>query len=79
MTRTVNLTLAAALVAAILAALLLGSVSLSPLRVLSALGLHGDPGDALVVWQIRLPRALAAAMVGAALGMSGAALELVLV
>ena len=75
MTRTVNLTLAAALVAAILAALLLGSVSLSPLRVLSALGLHGDPGDALVVWQIRLPRALAAAMVGAALGMSGAALQ----
>lgn len=29
----------------------------------------------LVVWQIRLPRALAAAMVGAALGMSGAALQ----
>ena len=75
MTRTANLALAALLLAAILLALLLGSVSLSPLRVLGALGLRGDPGDALVVWQIRLPRALAAAMVGAALGMSGAALQ----
>ena len=75
MTRTANLALAALLLAAILLALLLGSVSLSPLRVLGALVLRGDPGDALVVWQIRLPRALAAAMVGAALGMSGAALQ----
>ena len=75
MTRTANLALAALLLAAILLALLLGSVPLSPLRVLGALGLRGDPGDALVVWQIRLPRALAAAMVGAALGMSGAALQ----
>ena len=43
--------------------------------MLGALVLRGVPGDALVVWQIRLPRALAAAMVGAALGMSGAALQ----
>ena len=73
MSRTAFLALASLLLAAILLALLLGSVSLSPLRVLGALVLRGDPGDALVVWQIRLPRALAAAMVGAALGKSGAA------
>ncbi|MCG8443447.1 MAG: iron ABC transporter permease, partial [Caulobacterales bacterium] len=32
-------------------------------------------GDTLVVWQIRLPRAVTAFVVGAALGMSGAALQ----
>ena len=35
----------------------------------------GDPGDRLVVMQIRLPRALTAFAVGAALGTSGAALQ----
>ena len=34
-----------------------------------------DSADRLVVWQIRLPRALAAYLVGAALGISGAALQ----
>ncbi|RXZ65222.1 FecCD family ABC transporter permease [Pelagerythrobacter rhizovicinus] len=75
MTARTNALLALALAGAILLALLLGSVPLSPMRVLSALGLQGHPGDTLVVWQIRLPRALAAAVVGAALGMSGAALQ----
>ena len=67
--------LAAALVLALLASLLLGSVPLPLARVLAALAGSGSEGDALVVWQIRLPRALAAALVGAALGMSGAALQ----
>jgi len=67
--------LAAVLALALLASLLLGSVPLSLSRVLAALGGGGSEGDALVVWQIRLPRALAAALVGAALGMSGAALQ----
>lgn len=67
--------LAAVLALALLASLLLGSVPLSLSRVLAALGDSGSEGDALVVWQIRLPRALAAALVGAALGMSGAALQ----
>ena len=75
MSARANLVLTLALVGAILLALLLGSTSLGIARVLAALGLQGDPGDAIVVWQIRLPRALAAAMVGAALGMSGAALQ----
>lgn len=75
MTIRANALLTLALIAAILLALLLGSVPLSPGRILGALGLQGNPGDILVVWQIRLPRALAAALVGAALGMSGAALQ----
>jgi len=75
MTIRANALLTVALIGAILLALLLGSVPLSPLRVVSALGLQGNPGDILVVWQIRMPRALAAAVVGAALGMSGAALQ----
>nr|WP_247710732.1 iron ABC transporter permease [Qipengyuania aestuarii] len=60
---------------ALLLSVTLGSVSLPIDRLLAALAFQGSEGDELVVWQIRLPRALAAAMVGAALGMSGAALQ----
>ena len=75
MTARANLMLSLALLGAVALALLLGSTSLGFTGVLAALGFQGDPGDSIVVWQIRLPRALAAAMVGAALGMSGAALQ----
>lgn len=64
-----------ACVFAILAACLLGSTPLSASRVIAALFGGGDAGDQLVVWSIRLPRALAAFLVGAALGISGAALQ----
>ncbi|MEO1221306.1 MAG: iron ABC transporter permease [Pseudomonadota bacterium] len=70
-----SLPLAAGLVVAIFASLLLGSVPLSFARILGALAFQGTPGDQLVVWEIRLPRSLAAAVVGGALGMSGAALQ----
>jgi iron complex transport system permease protein len=69
------LALAIGLVLAILAALLIGSVPLPPARLLAALSGGASEADRLVVWHIRLPRALAAALVGAALGMSGAALQ----
>lgn len=59
----------------IIAACLLGSTPLGPNRVLAALFGFADAGDTLVIWQIRLPRALAAFVVGAALGTSGAALQ----
>jgi iron complex transport system permease protein len=62
-------------VAALLAACLLGSTPLPPARLLAALTGSGAPGDTIVVWLIRLPRALAAFLAGAALGMSGAALQ----
>ncbi|UAB77831.1 iron ABC transporter permease [Erythrobacter sp. SCSIO 43205] len=64
-----------ALAVAIIVSLLLGSVPLPLGRVISALAFGGTVGDQLVVWDIRLPRSLAAAIVGAALGMSGAALQ----
>jgi len=67
--------LAAAGAAAIIAACLIGSTPLPLGRVLAALVGAASPGDTLVVWSIRLPRALAAFVVGAALGLSGAALQ----
>jgi iron complex transport system permease protein len=63
------------MVLSIFAACLLGSTPLAPARVLGAFVGFGDPGDRLVVWAIRLPRALSAFLVGAALGLSGAALQ----
>ncbi len=61
--------------ATIFAACLIGSTPLPAGRVLAALVGAGEAGDRLVVWSIRLPRALAAYLVGAALGLSGAALQ----
>lgn len=67
--------LAVASLLAILAACLLGSTPLPLDRLLAAFLGGGEPGDRLVVWAIRLPRALAAFLAGAALGLSGAALQ----
>lgn len=67
--------LAAASLVAIFAACLLGSTPLPAGRVLAAFIGTAEAGDQLVIWQIRLPRALAAFITGAALGMSGAALQ----
>lgn len=67
--------LAIASILAIFLACLLGSTPLSINRVLAAVFGIGDPSDQLVIWAIRLPRALAAFLVGAALGLSGAALQ----
>ncbi|MEM9304382.1 MAG: iron ABC transporter permease [Pseudomonadota bacterium] len=60
---------------ALFAACLLGSTPMGVDRVLGSLFGMGDSGDQVVVWQIRLPRALTAFVVGAALGASGAALQ----
>jgi iron complex transport system permease protein len=62
-------------VLAIFAACLLGSTPLGLDEVLFALVGRGDVGDQIVVTQIRLPRAMAALLVGGALGISGAALQ----
>ena len=67
--------LVAASVLAIFAACLLGSTPLPPERLLAAFMGGAETGDRLVVWQIRLPRAIAAFVTGAALGISGAALQ----
>ena len=71
----VSLLLATAAATAVFAALLLGSTPLSLARVLQGLIGSGDAADTLVIWQIRLPRALTALLVGMSLGISGAALQ----
>jgi iron complex transport system permease protein len=48
---------------------------MAPDRVLAALLGQSSAADQVIVWQIRLPRALAAFAVGLALGVSGAALQ----
>ena len=67
--------LAAASAAAVVAACLIGSTPLGLGRVAAALTGAGSAGDQIVVWEIRLPRALAAFAVGVALGASGAAMQ----
>lgn len=67
--------LVAASIVALFAACLLGSTPMPFGRVLTAFVGGGDAADRLVIWQIRLPRAIAAYLVGAALGFSGAALQ----
>ena len=74
-TRWLTPALAIASIIAIFAACLLGSTPLPIDRVFAAFYGGADAGDRLVVWSIRLPRALAAFLVGAALGLSGAALQ----
>jgi len=56
-------------------ACMIGSTPMEFSRVLAALLGQSSAGDTIVIWEIRLPRALAAFVVGAALGASGAALQ----
>lgn len=79
---TVAILLAVALAAAALAALATGPVSISPRAmgalVLDALAGRHDPAtarDGLVLFSIRLPRVVLAALIGAGLAVSGAILQ----
>lgn len=67
--------LIAASILAMVLACFLGSTDLSPRRIVMAFIGLGDRADMLVIWHIRFPRALAAFLVGAALGISGAAMQ----
>ncbi|MFG2125532.1 FecCD family ABC transporter permease [Streptomyces sp. NPDC048710] len=75
------LVLGGALLAALTAAVALGSTSIAPGEVWSVVWrrLSGEaprPGtDDLIVWQLRVPRALLAAFVGAGLGLVGTAVQ----
>jgi iron complex transport system permease protein len=66
--------LAIAVVALVLCGVTLtgGSYGLDLPRLLGALRGEGSATDAMVVWELRLPRMVAAMLVGAALGASGA-------
>jgi len=67
--------LVVALVAVTLLALLVGTIHMSPSVALSAAFGVGDPAAIAVVQTLRLPRSLLAILVGAGLGLSGAALQ----
>lgn len=55
-----------------------GSVSLSVGEVLRALLARADEASRIIVWNVRLPRVLAAAVAGAGLSVSGAVMQSVL-
>jgi iron complex transport system permease protein len=63
------------LAAAAVLGVALGPVRLSPSSLWAALTGHGDPTAVTIIQTIRLPRVALAALVGAALGMSGAAMQ----
>lgn len=60
---------------AVIAACWLGTTPMSFSRITAALFGQGAQSDEVIIWAIRLPRALAAFLAGAALGASGAALQ----
>ncbi|MGX5695199.1 putative F420-0 ABC transporter permease subunit [Agromyces soli] len=73
------------LAASILIAVTIGPASLSPADVLASLGAHLGIGEPTlsplrdgIVWQLRLPRVLTAAAVGAGLALCGAVMQAVI-
>jgi iron complex transport system permease protein len=76
MNRTaLNAGLALLALALMIASLLSGPAGLGPIESLRALVSGGDDAAMLIMHEIRLPRALLAALVGFSLGVSGAALQ----
>jgi iron complex transport system permease protein len=69
------LVLLLALVASVMVALWVGTIHVAPLSVWAAIMGDGDPTTVAVVRTLRLPRTLLAVLVGAGLGVSGAALQ----
>ena len=72
---TLNAVLVASLAGVVILSALLGSSELSVSQALAALFGGADETARIIVWEIRLPRALAALGVGAALGASGALMQ----
>ncbi|WP_424210681.1 FecCD family ABC transporter permease [Streptomyces sp. BI20] len=73
---TLTAALTAALAGAVLAGIALGSVPIPPGRVLSVLLGTEPPGPlTAIVWDVRLPRILLGALVGAGLALTGAVLQ----
>lgn len=75
--RTALLALALCLAAAALAvySVASGTINYSLAEVISALALRGEDKTELVIWSIRLPRAVAAIAVGMALGAAGSVFQ----
>jgi len=73
--RAMILVLSGLCLAAALASLLIGPARLSPAVVLAALAGRGEETVRIIVWELRVPRLILALMIGATLGMAGAALQ----
>lgn len=81
--RRILFVLSAALLVSVIAALSLGAVSISPAQAFAilfakcgvALSIPFQEQQEIVLWSIRLPRVLAAGLIGAALGMAGGAMQ----
>lgn len=58
-----------------IASLLIGPSAIGPVQSINALFSSGDTALALVMQEIRLPRAILAVLVGASLGLAGAAMQ----
>lgn len=69
--RGVMIALAAAVILMALVCLFIGSSHMSPGDCLRALTKSGDPAAVRIIWNIRIPRVLAAVIAGAGLSVSG--------
>ena len=65
-------------VATLFAAVRLGAVSTSTRALIDAIAGRGDPTTITIIRELRMPRALQAALVGAALAVSGATFQALL-
>lgn len=74
MRHRLTIALAVLIAALMIVSLMVGPAGLSPRAALSAL-FSGEGAQGIIVRDIRLPRTLLAALIGAALGLSGAALQ----
>ncbi|KQB15391.1 iron ABC transporter permease [Rhodobacter capsulatus] len=73
--RSLHIGLGLALTGLLVASLLTGVAEVAPLTALKALVTGGEGPLGLVMREIRLPRAILAVLVGASLGLSGAAMQ----
>ena len=73
--RTLIALLGVLVAALFVASLAIGPVALSPASVLSALVGQGSEAAQIIVLEIRMPRTILALLIGATLGLSGAALQ----
>jgi iron complex transport system permease protein len=74
-TAAVLVALAATLAASVVVAVLVGAVAIAPADVVAALAGGGDGPSATIIRELRFPRVVAAAIVGAALAVAGVLLQ----
>lgn len=72
---SILLILGALLLLALLTGIVVGAVTISPDEIAKLFWGNGDPTHALILWQIRLPRVLLAALVGGVLALCGAVMQ----